>query len=144
MADAVGKIPKWIAAINGPVLIDILLYENSRRNNMGWAEISNWFLSLGDQYGVNPFVFGGIYVGAVPFFIISISWLIRRRKAKRSIVMPAMSAGFCFIAAYLYLAIVGHNIPVWVWYFIAALVAYGVWSTLRDIRRKSADINDRI
>lgn len=97
---------------------------------------------MGEQYGVNPIVFGGIYVGAVPFFIISISWLVRRRKARQSIVLPAMSAGFCFVAAYLYLAVVGHDIPVWVWYFIATLVIYGIWSTLRDIRRKSAATAD--
>lgn len=103
-----------------------------------WDSISEWFLNLGMQYGVNPFIFGGIYIGAVPFFILSISWLLRRKKAGKSIVLPAMCAGFCFVAAYLYLAIVGHDIPAWVWYFIAALVVYGIWSTLRDIRRKSA------
>ena len=27
------------------------------------AEINLWFLSLGEQYGVNPYVFGAIYVG---------------------------------------------------------------------------------
>lgn len=103
-----------------------------------WDSISTWFFGLGEQYGVNPFIFGGIYIGAVPFFILSISWLLRRKKAGRSIVVPAMSAGFCFVAAYLYLAIVGHDIPAWVWYFITILIIYGIWSTLRDIRRKSA------
>lgn len=105
---------------------------------MMWNDISEWFFGLGEQYGVNPFIFGGIYIGAVPFFILSISWLLRRKKAEKSIVLPAMSAGFCFVAAYLYLAVVGHDIPVWVWYFIAVLIVYGIWSTLRDIRRKSA------
>ena len=39
---------------------------------------------------------------------------------------------------YLYLAIAGRNIPVWVWVFLAALVVYGAWSTIRDTRRKIA------
>ena len=30
---------------------------------------SDWFLSLGANYGVNPWIFGAIYVGAIPFFL---------------------------------------------------------------------------
>ena len=111
---------------------------------MSWAGFQEWFLSLGANYGVNPFIFGGIYLAAIPFFILSIGWLVRRQRAKKSITLPAMCAGACFVSAYVYLAIAGRNIPIWVWIFIAALIAYGIWSTLRDIRRKSAaaDIQD--
>jgi len=36
---------------------------------MEWWEIfKEWFLSLGGKYHVNPYIFGGIYVGAIPFF----------------------------------------------------------------------------
>ena len=35
---------------------------------MSWEAIQNWFLGLGAEYGVNPFIFGAIYVGAIPFF----------------------------------------------------------------------------
>ena len=97
-----------------------------------------WFLSLGAEYGVNPWIFGAIYVGAIPFFLASIAWLVRRARAHRSTVVPAMCAGFCFVSAYLYLALVGRNIPLWVWLFLAALVLYGAWSTVRDTRRKIA------
>ena len=104
---------------------------------MSLTAINDWFLSLGAQYGVNPYIFGAIYVGAIPFFIASIGWLVRRRAQKRSITVPALCAGACFVSAYVYLAVVGRNIPTWVWIFIAVLLVYGVWSTLRDIRRKS-------
>ncbi|MXP46470.1 hypothetical protein GRI43_03555 [Altererythrobacter luteolus] len=100
--------------------------------------INQWFLSLGAEYGVNPYIFGAIYVGAIPFFLLSIAWLIRRAKAHRSTVVPTLCAGFCFVSAYLYLAIAGRNIPVWVWIFLAALVVYGAWSTIRDTRKKIA------
>jgi uncharacterized membrane protein len=101
------------------------------------ATFNEWFLGLGAQYGVNPYIFGAIYVGAIPFFIASIGWLVRRRVHKRSITVPALCAGACFVSAYVYLAIAGRNIPIWVWIFIAALVVYGAWSTMRDIARKS-------
>lgn len=101
--------------------------------------INQWFLSLGAEYGVNPYIFGGIYIGAVPFFLLSIGWLVRRAKAGQSTVLPTLSAGFCFISAYIYLAIAGRNIPLWVWFFLAALIVYGAWSSIRDTRRKIAE-----
>jgi hypothetical protein len=97
-----------------------------------------WILDLGAEYGVNPYIFGPIYVGAIPFFLLSVGWLVRRARAGRSTLLPALCAGLCFVSAYLYLAIVGRNIPVWVWVFLAGLVAYGAWSAIRDIRRKIA------
>jgi hypothetical protein len=29
--------------------------------------IKIWFFGLGENYGVNPIIFGSIYVGAIPF-----------------------------------------------------------------------------
>lgn len=105
---------------------------------MSLASINDWFIGLGAQYGVNPYIFGAIYVGAIPFFLASIAWLVKRQRAGQSIVVPVLCAGFCFISAYLYLAIAGRNIPLWVWLFLGALIAYGAWSTIRDVRRKIA------
>lgn len=107
--------------------------------NATLASIHDWFFGLGARYGVDPVVFGAIYVGAIPFFLLSIGWLVRRLRAGKSIVMPVLCAGFCFVSAYLYLAIVGHDIPVWVWAVLGLLVAYGMVSTIRDVRRRSGD-----
>lgn len=100
--------------------------------------INQWFLSLGQDYGVNPYIFGAIYVGAIPFFLLSIGWLVRNAKAGRSTVLPTMSAGLLFVSAYIYLAIAGRNIPAWVWIFLAVLIVYGAWSSIRDTRKKIA------
>ena len=103
---------------------------------------TDWFLSLGENYGVNPWIFGAIYVGAIPFFLASIAWVVKRARAGRSTVLPAMCAGFFFVSAYLYLAIAGRNIPVWVWIFLAVLIVWGAWSQIRQTRRKIADAGD--
>ena len=100
--------------------------------------INEWILGLGAQYGVNPYIFAAIYVGAIPFFLASIAWLVKRARAHRSTVVPTLCAGFCFVSAYIYLAIAGENIPLWVWIFLGVLVVYGAWSTVRDTRRKIA------
>jgi len=100
----------------------------------------DWFLSLGATYGVNPWIFGAIYVGAIPFFILSIGWLVKNARAGKSTVLPTMLAGFFFVSAYIYLAIAGRNIPIWVWIFLAALVVYGAISQVRQTRKKVAAV----
>lgn len=104
-----------------------------------WSQVQDWFWGLGEQYGVNPLVFGGIYVGAIPFFFLSLGWLVRNIRQKKSIVLPVLLTGFFFISAYLYLIIAGKNIPVWVYLVIAALVGYGAFSTYRKVMEKSRE-----
>ena len=98
--------------------------------------VKEWFFSLGQQYHVNPIVFGAIYVGAIPFFMASISWLVRNYRRNRSIVLPVMSAGFFFISAYLYLMIAGRNVPFWVYGIVGALLVFGAVSTVKKVRRQ--------
>ena len=102
-----------------------------------FARAHDWFFGLGAHYGVDPIIFGAIYVGAIPFFLLSIGWLVARLRAGKSIVVPVLCAGFCFVSAYLYLAIVGHDIPFWVWLVLGLLIAYGAFSTVRDVIKKS-------
>jgi ABC-type Co2+ transport system permease subunit len=99
-----------------------------------WHLFKEWFLSLGEKYNVNPYIFGAIYVGAIPFFFFFLYRTIKNIRNKRPIVVPALLTGFFFISAYLYLIIVGKNIPAWVYVFIAVLVGYGIYSTLKKIK----------
>lgn len=103
------------------------------------SALSDWFLSLGTEYGVNPWIFGGIYVGAIPLFTLSVAWLVRNAKQKKSIVVPALAAGLCFVSAYIYLIIAGENVPGWVYGFIAVLVVGGAWSAVRKVRGQVAE-----
>jgi hypothetical protein len=102
-----------------------------------WESFVAWFMGLGEQYGVNPFLFGTIYVGAIPFFTLSVAWLVRNLRRKQSVVLPTLSAGFFFISAYLYLLVAGRNIPLWVYAFIAAMVGFGIYSTVQKIRSQA-------
>jgi glycopeptide antibiotics resistance protein len=105
---------------------------------MEWWEIfKEWFLSLGEKYNVNPYIFGGIYVGAIPFFFLFLAKTIKKIRNKKSFVLPLLLTGFCFISAYLYLIIVGKNIPVWVYVFIGLMIAYGIYSTIKKIKEKT-------
>jgi uncharacterized membrane protein YfhO len=105
---------------------------------MEWWEIfKQWFLSLGTKYGVNPFVFGSIYIGAIPFFFLCLAWTIKNIRNKKPFVLPVLLTGFFFISAYLYLIIVGRNIPSWVYLFISVMVLYGIYSTIKKIKDRT-------
>ncbi len=95
-----------------------------------------WFMGLGAEYGVNPLVFGAIYIGAIPFFTLSLAWLVRNLKQKKPIVLPALLSGFFFISAYLYLIVAGRNVPYWVYLFIVLLLGFGALSTIKKIRKQ--------
>ena len=95
-----------------------------------------WFLGLGEQYGVNPIIFGSIYVGAIPFFTLSVTWLVSNYRKDKSIVLPTLCATACFISAYVYLIIAGKNVPWWVYGVVVMMVIYGAWSTYKSVRKK--------
>lgn len=103
---------------------------------MSFDAIRLWFYSLGENYGVNPLIFGAIYVGAIPFFSLSIAWLVKNYRQKKSIVFPALSAMFFFISAYIYLIFAGKNVPVWVYGFVILLIVFGAYSTIKKIRKQ--------
>lgn len=103
---------------------------------MNWQSIQKWFLSLGTEYGVNPFIFGAIYVGAIPFFSFSVGWLIRNYRQGKSIVLPALAAMFFFISAYIYLIFAGKNVPWWVYGVVIFLIVIGAYSTIKKVRRQ--------
>ncbi|MGK2861208.1 MAG: hypothetical protein ACSLE0_04705 [Chitinophagaceae bacterium] len=102
-----------------------------------WIAFKEWFLSLGDKYNVNPYIFGSIYIGAIPLFFLCLGWTIKNMKNKKSFVLPLLLTGLCFISAYLYLIIAGKNIPVWVYVFIGAMIVYGIYSTLMKIKKNT-------
>lgn len=100
-----------------------------------WESFKIWFMSLGESYGVNPIIFGSLYVGTIPLFTIALGWVIKNIKQKKPIFIPLMLTGVFFISAYLYLIIVGKNIPFWVYAFIALMIAGGLIGTIKKLRR---------
>lgn len=98
--------------------------------------VRTWFLLLGEGYGVNPFIFGAIYIGAIPFFWLSTVWLVRNIRRKRTIAPPVIAMSGCAVSSYTYLIIVGQNVPLWVYLVIVAIVSYSFYATWQTIKTK--------
>ena len=107
------------------------------------TQVKEWFLNLGAKYNVNPWLFGSIYIGAIPFFTLSVTWLVKNYKKGKSIVLPVLSSGFFFISAYLYLIVAGKNVPWWVYGFVVVMIVYGSYTTIRKIK-KQIKVNNEI
>ncbi len=100
-----------------------------------WESFKIWFMSLGENYGVNPIIFGSLYVGTIPLFTFTLGWVIKNSRAKKPILLPLLLTGLFFISAYIYLIIAGKNIPYWVYAFIVLMIVVGLIGTLRKIRQ---------
>lgn len=102
--------------------------------------INEWLMGLSENYNVNPYIFAGIYVGAIPFFTLSVAWLIRNKRQEKSITLPVISTGFFLSSAYIYLMIAGENVPIWVYILIIGLLGYGIYSTFKKISGKQETV----
>ena len=98
--------------------------------------IHEWVMGLSADYSVNPYIFAAIYVGAIPFFTLSVAWILKNLKQEKPIAFPVLSTGFCLSSAYLYLLVAGENIPYWVYMLVIFLLAYGLYSTYQRIKGK--------
>lgn len=99
---------------------------------LAWAIHTSQTLSA--QYGVNPAVFGALYFGSMPLFALSVSWWWRRARRGGPTLLPALTTGLLFIGAYLYVLVAGHNLPLWVYGFMASMLVLGGLSTWRQHR----------
>jgi len=102
-----------------------------------WPTFKQWFLRLGEQYGVDPIIFGSISVGAIPFFWLSVAWLVRNLRRGRSPFLPVLATSLCVLSAYIYLFIAGENLPVWVYAVVIALIGYSAYSTVTSVRERT-------
>ena len=107
--------------------------------NSIWTALSDWFMGLGEQYGVNPIIFGSISVGAIPFFWLSVAWLVRNLRRGIPIFLPVMATALCVLSAYIYLFIAGENLPVWVYGLVVGLIGYSAYTTVKTVKDKTSD-----
>lgn len=104
---------------------------------MGWlTEYFQQAMEIGARHGVNPLIFAGIYVGAIPFFFGSVYWIVRSYRRKKPIALPASFAGLFFCSAYLYLVLFGRELPGYVYAIVIGFIVVSATRAYRQIRSK--------
>lgn len=99
-----------------------------------WDELTRWLTSVADEYGVDPVVYGVIYVGAAPLFFASLAWLVRSIRRRGPIGLPLASTALFFSAPTLYVFLAGRNLPAWVYAILVLLALAGAVATVRRVR----------
>src|SRR4030043_2276215 len=99
--------------------------------------IRDWLTTIQQNHGVNPLIFGGLYIlCAIPFWF-SIYKIIAgiKNKRPRQVMIFGLILAIAIVTPYGYVAIFGHNLPVWFWMLIAVIIVYSTWSILRKIKK---------
>lgn len=100
--------------------------------------IQDWLHDIEQTYDVNPFIFAGIYIGAIPLFWLGIYWLVRNYNQEKSLTLPILFIGSAAISSYIYLLFVGQNIPIGVYVVIIALILYSVYTVYKKVQEKTS------
>ena len=93
-----------------------------------------------EDYGVDPVVFLVIYLASAPIFYYSLFRMARALAKKLSGEIMLWSFVFlsATVAPFVYVLLFGRNLPWWVYVVIALLIGQGIFSVIRNLRRKPA------
>ncbi len=99
--------------------------------------VQSWLAGIQRDYGVNPVIFGSIYlICALPFWI-SIYKIIAglKNRHRGQVTTFTLILGCTILAPFVYVAFFGRNLPVWFWAVAVAVISYSVYSVLRRIKK---------
>jgi hypothetical protein len=106
--------------------------------------ILNWLDEIQQTYGVNPYIFGAIYVGAIPVFWYFTILLVRNLRNNKSISVPVLGMAGSGVSSYIYLLIAGNNIPVWVYGVVIFMIFYSLYSVRKQARKSKAKVTNEL
>uniref|UniRef100_A0A7C4XNJ4 Uncharacterized protein n=1 Tax=candidate division WOR-3 bacterium TaxID=2052148 RepID=A0A7C4XNJ4_UNCW3 len=99
--------------------------------------LKGWFSGIQKNYGVNPLIFVIIYFAGAPFFWFSIYKIIEglRKKKLLQVRTFGLILGLTTIAPFVYVALFGHNVPLWFWIFAGVIVLYTAFSVFKKTKQ---------
>lgn len=99
--------------------------------------LHNWLRQVRTEHGVNPVIFAIIYFsGIVPFWlsIYNILSAIGNKRYRQAGTFGVI-LGIVVIAPFIYVALFGHDLPVWFWIVALVVIAYTVHSVVARVKR---------
>ena len=109
-----------------------------------WDLITYHYFGLAENYHVDPITFMCIHLIGTPVFILSISWLIRNYRQKKSMILHAIVSLVIYNVGNVYLIICGKNIDWYIYTIIGAISMISSFFTYKKIRvdMRNAVINE--
>jgi hypothetical protein len=100
-------------------------------------DIAAWLAGIRKTYGVNPLIFGALYLAGVLPFWFSIYKIVAALKNKdlRQVRIFGFVLGAAIILPFSYVAIFGRNLPYWFWIVGGVIILSSVYSVLRRFKK---------
>ncbi len=95
----------------------------------------SWFVDIEAHYGVDPIIFAVIYfAGVIPFWL-SIYKIITGLKYKdfSQVRVFSIVLGIIIILPFSYVALFGHNLPLWFWIVAVCIIGCSIYSVIRKV-----------
>ncbi|WP_121245121.1 hypothetical protein [Mucilaginibacter phyllosphaerae] len=100
------------------------------------TQFKEWVISLGEKHDVDPLTLGSLYfISKVSCFTL-LGFVLKNIRAKKPFLTLVLLAGVCFTIPYVYIMIVGRNIPFWVYILIGLIFTYGAYSIWKKVTEK--------
>ena len=99
-----------------------------------WDLITYHYSALAANYHVDPITFMCIHLVGTPVFILSIGWIIKNYRQKKSMVLPAIVSLIIYNVGNVYLIICGKNIGWYIYTIIAVTSMISGFFTYKKIR----------
>ena len=93
-------------------------------------------LQLGSAHGVNPWLFGALYLIHHPLFWGTMAWLALRARQKRPVAGVIVLAAFFWLMPYAYIFLFGRGFPWWAYAAALLLLALGAPHAVKEVRRR--------
>jgi membrane protein insertase Oxa1/YidC/SpoIIIJ len=100
------------------------------------AKLQDWMLVVQARHGVNPVVFLVLMMACAPFFYYSIYRLAKAAARREGHQLNLWGAVFLASTAlpYLYVLVMGRNMPWYIYLILAALLGQGAYSLIMKLR----------
>ena len=101
-------------------------------------DVAAWLAGIRKTYGVNPLIFGALYLAGVFPFWLSIYKIIAGLKNKdlRPVRVFGFVLGIAIILPFLYVAVFGRNLPYWFWIVGGVIILFSLYSGRRRLTGK--------
>jgi hypothetical protein len=107
------------------------------------APLWKYVLQIGSEHGVNPWIFGILYLAHHPLFWGTFALVIHRVRRQRPYkALLALDVFFWFMP-YLYVLFFSRHLPWWVYLLILTALALGAPHTVKEMRRRLSLVDRR-
>ena len=98
-------------------------------------KLDSWAHTVGDEYGVNPYIFIFLYFGLAPVFWGVVGYVIHNYRKSKPVIPYLIITAVLYFLPYAYLFAAGNNLPLWVYIAAVILIIIGAIISFKRIRK---------